>query len=91
MSTEIPLYLPADVAQYLGKAFGLSSRGCWFEPTVRHYFPSNNVRLLAYVYTGEDTQSKRLTRDESNRIYWLQIILLSLIYMKVVFIVKAQL
>ena len=28
----------------------------WFEPTVRYYFSSNNVRLLAYVFTCEDPQ-----------------------------------
>ena len=28
-------------------ALDLESKGCWFEPTVRHYFSSNNVRLLA--------------------------------------------
>ena len=26
----------------------------WFEPAARHYFSSNNVRLLAYVFTGGD-------------------------------------
>ena len=31
----------------VGSALGLESKGCWFEPTVRHYFSSNNVRLLA--------------------------------------------
>ena len=25
---------------------------CWFEPAACHYFSSNNVRLLAYVFTG---------------------------------------
>ena len=30
-------------------ALGLESKGRWFEPTVRHYFSSNNVRLLAYT------------------------------------------
>ena len=29
---------------------------CWFEPAVRHYFSSNNVRLLAYVFTDGDPQ-----------------------------------
>ena len=33
----------------VGKAIGLYSKGCWFAPTVRHYFSSNNVRLLAYT------------------------------------------
>ena len=40
-----------------------------FEPIVRHYFSSNNVRLLAYVFTGGDPQSEWLKRDESNRVY----------------------
>ena len=30
-------------------ALGLESKGFWFELTVRHYFSSNNVRLLAYT------------------------------------------
>ena len=33
----------------VGSALDLESKGCWFEPTVRHYFSSNNVRLLAYT------------------------------------------
>ena len=41
---------------------------CWFEPAVRHYFSSNNVRLLAYVFTQLDL----LKRNESNRVYWFQ-------------------
>ena len=28
---------------------GSKCKGCWFEPTVCHYFSSNNVRLLAYA------------------------------------------
>ena len=30
-------------------ALDFESKGCWFEPTERHYFSSNNVRLLAYT------------------------------------------
>ena len=30
-------------------ALGLDSKGCWFEPTVRHHFSSNNVRLFSYL------------------------------------------
>ena len=30
----------------VGNALDLESIGRWFEPTVRHYFSSNNVRLL---------------------------------------------
>ena len=30
----------------VGSALDLESKGCWFEPTVRHYFSSNNVRRL---------------------------------------------
>ena len=33
----------------VGSALDLESKGCWFEPTVRHYFSSKNVRLLAYT------------------------------------------
>ena len=33
----------------VGSALGLESKVCWFEPTVRHYFSSNNVRQLAYT------------------------------------------
>ena len=29
---------------------------CWFEPAPCHYFSSNYVRLLAYVFTGRDPQ-----------------------------------
>ena len=28
-------------------ALDFESKGCWIEPTVRHYFSSNNIRLLA--------------------------------------------
>ena len=28
------------------------------QPTLRHYFPSNNVRLNSHVFTGEDPQSE---------------------------------
>ena len=31
----------------MGSALDLESKSCWFEPTVRHYFSSKNVRLLA--------------------------------------------
>ena len=31
----------------VGSTLDLESKGCLFEPTVRHYFSSNNVRLLA--------------------------------------------
>ena len=31
----------------VGSVLDLESKGCWFEPTMRHYFSSNNVRLLA--------------------------------------------
>ena len=48
----------------VGKTKGPVSKHCWFESAVRHYFYSNNVRLLAYIFTGEDQQSKGLTRDE---------------------------
>ena len=50
----------------VGNALGLKSEGPWFEPAVNHYCSSNNVCLLAHVFTGEDPQSKWLKRDESN-------------------------
>ena len=31
----------------VGSALDFESKDCWFEPTVRHYISSNNVRLLA--------------------------------------------
>ena len=31
----------------VGSALDFESKGCWFEPAVRHYFSSNNVSLLA--------------------------------------------
>ena len=31
----------------VGSALDLETKGCWFEPTMRHYFSSNNVHLLA--------------------------------------------
>ena len=31
----------------VGSALDLESKGCLFNPTVRHYFSSNNIRLLA--------------------------------------------
>ena len=31
----------------VGRALDVESKGCRFEPTVRHYYSSNNVRLLA--------------------------------------------
>ena len=29
---------------------------CWSEPAACHYFSSNNVHLLAYVFTGGEPQ-----------------------------------
>ena len=40
------------------------SEQCWFEPTVRHYFSSNDVRLLAYVFTGGDPQLEWQKRNK---------------------------
>ena len=37
----------------VGSAYGLKSKGRSFEPAVNLYFSSNNVRLLAHVFTGE--------------------------------------
>ena len=44
----------------LGSALGLESKGCWLESTVRHYFLSNNVRLLAYA----SLQAKTYNQNE---------------------------
>ena len=56
----------------VGNALCLKSKGRWFEPAVIHYFSSNNVRLLAHVFSCEDLQSEWLKRDKSNRVYWFQ-------------------
>ena len=45
------------------KAIGLYSKGWLFDPTVRLYFSSNNVRLLAYVFTGEGPKQECIKRD----------------------------
>ena len=42
----------------VGNVLDLESKGCWFEPTVRHYFSSNNVPVGIAIFTGEDTQSE---------------------------------
>ena len=39
---------------------------CCFEPAVRHYFSSSNVRLLTFVFTGGDPQSDWLKRNEQS-------------------------
>ena len=39
-------------------------------PLYATIFSSSNVRLLAYVFTGEDPQWEWMKRDESNRVYW---------------------
>ena len=53
---------------------------CWFEPAVRHYFSSNDVRLFAYVFTGGYPQVEWLKRNESNIVDWFQTRVLSLVY-----------
>ena len=45
------------------------------------YFSSNNVRLLAYVFTVGDPRLEWLKRYESNRVYCFQTIFLSLVYL----------
>ena len=65
----------------VGSALGLKSKVRWLEPRVNHYFSSNNVRLLAQVFTGEDPQSEWLKCDESNRVYWFQTRFLSGVYL----------
>ena len=42
----------------VGSVLGLKSKGRSFDPAVNHYFSSNNVRLLAQVFTGEDPQTE---------------------------------
>ena len=42
----------------VGRALDRWSRYGWFELALRHYFSSNNVRLLAYVFTRGDPQKK---------------------------------
>ena len=53
----------------------------WYESALCHYFSSNNVRLLAYVFTSGDPQLEWLKRNESNRVYWFQTGFLSLMYL----------
>ena len=36
----------------VGRVLDRSSKDCWLEAAVRHYFSANNVRLLACVFTG---------------------------------------
>ena len=43
------------------------------------------------IFTGEDPQSERMNRDESNRVYWFQTRLVYLVYLLVVFITKVKL
>ena len=42
-------------------------RGCWIETAVLHYLSSNNVRLLAYIFTEGDPQSEWLKRNKSEK------------------------
>ena len=55
----------------VGRALGRWSGDRWFEPAERHYFYSNNIRLLPYVLTGGDPQLQWLNRNESNRVLWI--------------------
>ena len=50
-------YQPAKLSR---SALGLKSKDRWVESAVKHYFSSNNVRLLASSYLQK--------RDESNRV-----------------------
>ena len=43
LNPPLHISLPSSV----GNALGLKSKGRWFEPDVKHYLSSNNVRLLA--------------------------------------------
>ena len=46
-----------------------------------HYFSSNKVCLLVFVFTGENPQSEWLKHDESNRVCWFQTEFLPLVYL----------
>ena len=63
----------------VGSALGLKSKGRSFDPAVNH--TSNNVRLLAHVFTDEDPQTEWLKRDGSNRVSWFQTRFLSWVYL----------
>ena len=66
----------------VGWALWQRSRDCWFEPNVYHYFSSNKVCLLAYVFTVGEPKSEWMKRDESNRAYWFEIRFLFLVNLK---------
>ena len=51
---------------------------------MRHYFVSKNVRLMAYVFSGEYPQSECLKRDESNGVYLFETRFLSWFYLHLV-------
>ena len=73
----------------MGRA--LNQWDSWFEPAVCHYFSSNNVRFLAYVFTGGDPQLEWLKHNKSNRVYLFETIFLSLVYLyNDIRIVKSQ-
>ena len=63
------------------QSIGSISGNCWFEPAVRHYCSSNNVRLFAYVFTGGDLQLERMKHKESNRVNLFQTRFLSIVYL----------
>ena len=44
----------------VGGALGLKSKVWLFEPIVRHYFTSNNVRLLAYTSLQVKTHNQNI-------------------------------
>ena len=65
----------------VGRALGRCSIDCWAEPAVRHYFSSNYIRMLAYVFTVGNPYLEWLKRNESNRLYWFETRFLSLVYL----------
>ena len=66
----------------VGNAVGLESWGCWFEPTVHHYFSSNNVCLLDYSSLQVKTHSQNnWSMTNQKRVYRFQTRFLSLVYL----------
>ena len=65
----------------VGRALERWSGNWLFAPVVRYSFSSQNVRLLAYVFTDEDPLLEWLKRNESNRVYSFEARFWSLVYM----------
>ena len=63
----VPLYTSPELAQ-LGKWKVSNPKVAGSSPLGATIFSSDNVHLLAYVFTDEGPQSELLKRDESSRI-----------------------